>query len=70
MSVIDVLLHVNALTAAHLDEWIDELQRQPGDATTPPLIAIPDTYLRQADTFVDGTIVLDALLNGFCVAAP
>lgn len=52
--IVDVLFHVNALTAEHLQEWIDELREGFTVASgIPPVFAVPTEYLTQTDAFVD-----------------
>jgi peptidoglycan/xylan/chitin deacetylase (PgdA/CDA1 family) len=62
-AVVDVLFHVNAFTAAHLDEWIDELdsafEHQTG---LPRTFGVPDDYLLEDDPAVDLTIICDLLM--------
>jgi peptidoglycan/xylan/chitin deacetylase (PgdA/CDA1 family) len=46
-AVVDVLFHVNDLTAAHLDDWMDELNKAFGSAGRGPVrFVVPDCYLR------------------------
>jgi hypothetical protein len=55
---IDVLFHVNSFTAAHLNLWIDELTAARGQISSSgsaqgPDFSVPDTYMRDTDTYVD-----------------
>ncbi len=56
--VIDVLLHVNSFTAAHLDEWMDELKTDFEEFTGKPvLFNVPETYLVDNQVLEDMTIL-------------
>jgi hypothetical protein len=64
-ATLDVLLHVNSFTAAHLDEWIDELTADaPKNARDQLPFDIPAGYLEADDLFVDLSVV-KALLAGY-----
>ncbi len=55
--VIDVLMHVNSFTAAHLDEWIDILQEELKNQNRGDVIlTVPDCYLNQTDPYIDPAI--------------
>lgn len=52
--VVDVLFHVNHLTAAHLDEWIDALVSAFAELDgQPPVFDVPACYLSESDAAVD-----------------
>ncbi len=60
--VIDVLLHVNAFTAANLDNWIDEIETaysQKANATI--LFDVPECYITTPDARVDRTLIEDLI---------
>ena len=59
---VDVLFHVNGLTARHLDEWIDALSEASArDPRGPARIEVPDRYLTDSDPIVDLSLIADLL---------
>jgi peptidoglycan/xylan/chitin deacetylase (PgdA/CDA1 family) len=59
---VDVLMHINAFTAAHLDEWFDELTAACVEETGyPPVFDVPDAYLREDDPVMDMSFLLDLI---------
>lgn len=47
--VVDVLFHVNATTATHLGDWIDEIEMAVTESTGRPVVfAVPDSYLARS----------------------
>lgn len=55
--ILDVQFHVNSLTAANLDEWIDTLQQEiAAQSGAPPILDVPDCYLTHSDPYLDPAI--------------
>jgi len=53
-TLVDVMLHVNNFTAAHLDEWIDQLTADYERFTDGPVrFAVPQCYIDTDDEFFD-----------------
>ncbi len=56
--VIDILLHVNAFTAANLDNWIDEIEASYAQTSNATItFDVPECYVETPDTTVDRTLV-------------
>jgi peptidoglycan/xylan/chitin deacetylase (PgdA/CDA1 family) len=62
LTVVDVLFHVNAFTARHLNDWIDELQTVFAEQTGAlPTFSVPDDYLNNDDPVTDMSVICDLL---------
>ncbi len=60
--VIDILLHVNAFTAANLDTFIDEVEAAYDQKTGATIVFdVPDCYINTPDAQVDRTLVEDLI---------
>lgn len=53
---VDVLFHVNGLTADHLDQWIDTLATAFSEQGHPVVFDVPDSYLSETDPFFDTSV--------------
>jgi len=52
--LVDVLLHVNELTAAHVGDWLDQIAADYVSLGSGPVqFDVPDRYLQTTDPFVD-----------------
>src|SRR5207253_1305521 len=54
LDMVDVLFHVNTLTAGQLDGWIDQIiASYVAQGRGPVVLDVPDAYLQTSDQFVD-----------------
>lgn len=59
---VDVLLHVNAFTASHLDEFIDDLEAAFINSGRDAVVFdVPQAYLRSSDSFIDTGVIAESL---------